>query len=99
MNWKRGFFRIWAILSLAWIALIGLGFGVRVTEVFDPMRGPVEYHIPNGALGVTIGNSNIFLAPEASTDPYFFFIVAGPPVGLLVIAYVIAWAFAGFRRT
>jgi hypothetical protein len=24
MNWNRGFFRVWLVLSLAWIGLIGL---------------------------------------------------------------------------
>jgi hypothetical protein len=97
MNWKRGFFRVWLVLSLAWMAYVGIMFG---PSILDPIRDPgeraktswtwEEAQSPN----LRAPPTNLILARFWSVSA----LAMSPPIAMLLGGLATAWIFFGFRR-
>jgi len=85
MNWRRGLFRVWIVLSVAWVIVIGYAddlpctFGVRLSAPWcagygrDPYVWQYAWKVHLLAFGI--------------------------PIAALVVGAGIGWALNGFRAT
>jgi hypothetical protein len=86
MNWSRGLFRLWLVLSVLWIGRIlwireqcfyGPWIGRQEPDLWwckDPMADPVASYLE-----------------EITTS-------LGPPIVVLALGYALLWSLKGFRR-
>jgi len=104
MNWRRGLFRLWAILSVAWI--VGT---IVLTDPIQKISNPIAAYGGNYPIG-SLGNRPIAAWREAgfSDDEIgaylsrralveFAELAALPPVLLLAAGFGGWWIARGFR--
>jgi hypothetical protein len=92
MNWRRGFLRLYAVTTVAWISVVGwLEWGL-IAEVF--YLDPICWRGPHGGLRVKCGPA---LLQESNWAASFVRIFA-PPVLLFASGLAGAWVARGFRQ-
>jgi hypothetical protein len=106
MNWKRGLFRLWLLLSICWVGLRGWDFyeGVLVPrwsaasaqECFEARKDNPALGNPFGCFD---GVENHFtdLIPLGRAISQSMAMIAFPPVAVFLFGYVLFWVSHGFR--
>jgi len=86
MNWKRGLFRLWLVLSVLWIARI---LWIREQCVYGPWIGRQEPDLwwCNHPMADPVAS----YLEEIATS-------LGPPIAVLALGYTLLWIFKGFER-
>ena len=89
MNWTRGLLRVWAVLAVCWIGVVGYLTGGKLGLSNKGFFDPVKYL--EGASG-----------PYSFWPDWNSFVAFGetallPPFGLLLLGFMVVWAMRGFR--
>jgi hypothetical protein len=107
MNWKPGFFRIWIVASVCWVAFVGFAF---YSEILVPRQlaltqvGCIQAHRANPALGKVsdcLYNGRLLFddrIPFRSVLPKYLAMAFGPIFAVLLLGFSFAWIVAGFKR-
>jgi hypothetical protein len=111
MNWRRGLLRVWAVLSVFWVAAVGAAYFIdwRMTEdTPPPVRACVLADQSMWLNGVHIAKPPAGLAVGAPAPPCpivqppaaWGWVVVAIGVPLLNIGFGagVVWAVQGFRR-
>ena len=88
MNWTRGLLRVWAVLALCWVGSTTL---VMQDLIFPPSCSAHEacdFRPPSLGPEPSLQEKRI----EAAK------LISVPPLGLLVLGFLVVWAVRGFRR-
>lgn len=109
MNWKRGLFRVWLVLSIVWV--VGatawcINFASTPRDVWrDPTPQEIEICVAmaeaQGLRGTRCDDrfSERKLPPlNAPNLTGYAFAIFIPPLGVWVVALITAWIGRGFRR-
>jgi hypothetical protein len=103
MNWKLGFFRIWLVASVCWVAFVGFAF---YSDILVPRQlalkqaACVQAHRANPALGKVsdcLNNGRLLFddrIPLRSVLPKYLAIAFGPIFAVLLLRFAIAWIMA-----
>jgi hypothetical protein len=93
MNFERGFFRFWIVLSAIWVLFVAVPLLVYWPDV-EP-----SYHLAQGVLA-NLGVSLPETAGYSSTDKLLMFLGVTflPPAGLFVLSLLLIWILEGFRK-
>src|SRR5262249_52725058 len=107
MNWKLGFFRIWIVASICWLAFVGFAFysyEISPRQLAATQAACAEARQANPALG------NVFdcfekggplfadLIPLKGVLPTWLVLAFVPLFAVLLLGFAIAWISAGFKR-
>jgi hypothetical protein len=97
MNWRRGLFRSWLLLSFGWITFVVILFStscfyLQDTPTFDPMC------ITDGAPAGSIDSLKNLSGFAAADILRWFLRLFAPPVALLTAGSALIWVVDGFRR-
>lgn len=109
MNWRRGFFRAWLVLSLCWIAGWGYYFQSSLCAVYSQAaRAESAKELADGLKPGVMFTLHPRLDPvcfpTGDTRPDWYIRlealkkIAVPPLGLLIVGAAIGWILGGFRR-
>jgi hypothetical protein len=110
MNWRRGLLRLWLVLSLFWIAFVGIFAWENDTFKFAQMAACAEAKRAQGADTFICGLSehldeqvrlmSVGIADIATTTIFkqFVAIVLIPPLIMLVLGLLGVWVASGFAR-
>jgi hypothetical protein len=89
MNWRRGLLRLWFVLSLCWIA----GVGLSSSREFVFEDGPDTARDQQSESLEKIINSL-----NAETAKQYALLVLVPPLATLVLGLLSAWVVSSFER-
>jgi hypothetical protein len=98
MNWKRGLFRLWLVLSLCWIApMVALVWGDLGSHEITPdyTKWSAET-LAKAERGETLSVSDY--PPDWPGRLATGGIIIGPPIAALLLGSALLWAGRGFRR-
>jgi hypothetical protein len=105
MNWRRGFLRVWILLTAAWVLLTGAYELSHWNDYFGGIRSLREEcrnsSPPPWCLDWSqLPPANYFdrFDQDRPKIPGELALVAAPPLALLGCALAIGWAIGGFRR-
>jgi hypothetical protein len=107
MNWKRGFFRVWLVLSVCWLGFWALGIYEHVVErssaaaahaCFMAKKDIPPPGNPFDCFDGVRGNRFADLIPLPRSISNYVAIALGPPIALLLLGLVTIWVSRGFRR-
>lgn len=114
MNWKRGFLRLWIVLTVFWILTLFVymqpGHQIRhllaetPTVVIQPAPEAETEDarkarlLSNARQRATQARAKALkhVAPEKLGE--FAVVTLAPPVGVLLLGWLVAWVVGGFRR-
>jgi hypothetical protein len=82
MNWRRGFFRIWLVLSALWV---GWWIAIISLQTFDKIGDP---RYPTWSESIRLHPEQLVLIPA---------MVFGPSIIALGVYAVFAWIARGFK--
>jgi hypothetical protein len=89
MNWVRGLFRSWAVISLLWILVAG---AIQWTN----LTGYRTYDVAGASkAGYSAEEINSYLWSRQLHAATW---IAAPPIGLLLLGLMATWAIRGFRQ-
>jgi hypothetical protein len=105
MNWRRGFLRVWILITAAWVLLTGAYELNRWNDYFGGIRSlrtecrnssPPPWCLDWSQLPPT----NYFdrFDQDRPKIPGELALVAAPPLALLLCALAVGWAIGGFRK-
>ena len=98
MNWRKGFFRTWIVVSLLWVGATLSFTGPSIVKNYrwltDDACKPATPEVraqglmTDADIGLCDEPANALQAATAWT--------IGPPLGMLIAGASLAWVFAGF---
>ncbi len=91
MNWERGLFRLWLLVSVLWVAaVIGLASFIEIDLACLFSIKPACPFRPGSLAG---------MMTTASGYNYFGWVFTlGPPAGVYLLGRTLLWIGRGFRR-
>lgn len=95
MNWRRGFFRLWAASSAAWVVLV-----VAVTIIAMSEAPPAGTPVTDPVILEKL-NEGWELEHQPLLDPrvtYVMLLALAPPAVLYAMGVIIAWVGSGFQN-
>jgi hypothetical protein len=108
MNWRRGLFRLWLVLSLCWIVAVSVYawkqepwmLSLRVPACFEAKRaaGANPFNCFDVAEGVRLREASVRLADIAAAAKEYAVYAFLPPLIALVLGLSGAWMVSGFAR-
>jgi hypothetical protein len=100
MNWRRGLFRLWAVSSIAWIAIVFVVVN-PIQKIGDPIAAAAYEDKSKLAEARAAGYSDDEIAAYLSGRELFRFgkLAAFPPLFLLAAMGGGWWVVRGFRRS
>jgi hypothetical protein len=112
MNVRRGMFRIWVVISLAWICGVSCasyvsisskrGWVIEEQKCFDERTANPNLGLPGDCLGPHDMFSDLLPRPEVpALGPSILSYVpvaATPPLVIMAMWFVGTWIVSGFRR-
>ena len=104
INWRRGFFRTWLVLAVAWVGAIGwLEYNNQV-DPFAPevqLNGRSASQLSDYELLALYRKTLVANAPPRerilALGPRQYAIVLAPPLALLGLGVILGWIITGFR--
>lgn len=90
MNWGRGFFRVWVVVSVLWIGGVGVVEGPAfLQEVFPP---PPQYKLPSEQFKLPSEEDAV---KSVGVTPFVLHLVS-LPLALLLAGLIVGWVGRGF---
>jgi hypothetical protein len=93
MNWKSGIIRIWMVVSVLWIIVMGAFVGPSQWEDFSQSLNCPPIRDNKGPLLFC----QFFSRPASEILTSFLFQVLTPPLALFMLGIVAEWVIRGFR--
>jgi len=109
MNWRRGLFRFWLVVSLIWIGLVG--WYTYETDIAQRQWAAkaaecAQHRSKNSGLGNPFdcydGNVRGMFADLIPLEQILMrgaVVAVGPPLAVLFAGLIGGWVLAGFRRS
>lgn len=103
MNYRRGLFRLWLLLAVAWLAVVAFAYGRSVYQEFE--QAALKAAIEKDPIVLQPAERESWLrdgqawkpAPWAALMRALAF-AALPPGAVLALGAALNWALSGFRR-
>ena len=98
MNWRRGLFRLWLVLSLCWIVLVGVHNwnDLSSREMTSDLTKWSNEALEKASRGEALSVSDY--PPDWPRRLAAGGYIIGPPFAALLLGYVLIWVGRGFRR-
>lgn len=94
MNWSRGLFRAWLVVSVLWAALcIGWNWSTLASSLSE-----VSCLIGDASARPACVYHNMGYVSWGLEDRQFWLTLATPPLVILLLGYAVLWVGRGFRR-
>src|SRR5438034_4218291 len=99
MNWRRGLLRLWLVLSLCWIAGVGLYAWKQETWILSSSQEFVFEGTPDSARDQQNESvEKIINSLSAETAKRYAAYLLVPPLATLVLGLLSAWIASSFER-
>jgi hypothetical protein len=99
MNWRRGLLRLWLVLSLCWIAGVGLYSWRQESWILSSSREFVFEDGPDTARDQQSESlEKIINSLNAETAKQYVLLLLVPPLATLVLGLLSAWVVSSFER-
>jgi hypothetical protein len=106
MNWNRGLFRLWIVLSVVWLALAGTGAAIIWTNdtparsfAAAVLRYDTDCHRADGSKPGPWCDVPPVRGAAPMPDGLYAGMLAGPPLLLLILGWLCLWTARGFRES
>jgi hypothetical protein len=99
MNWRRGLLRLWLVLSLCWIAGVGLYAWKQERWILSSSREFVFEDAPGAARDQQNESADkIINRLDAETAKQYALLLLVPPLATLAFGLLSAWVVTSFER-